>query len=137
MVDFNNGLSVANSVTTDEVLISSVSQVQHIGTVVKAFVYDTSKDNDGGAWRKKTQSASWYTETLGGNRWTGRFASVDLAWSAAGNSNGAVFQASATAGALTSGKFYTATSSTTATEVVRGISKEFQLLLCLFLSLGV
>ena len=27
-----------------------------------AFVYDTSKDSDGGAWRKKTQHTSWYQE---------------------------------------------------------------------------
>ena len=27
-----------------------------------AFVYDTSKDSDGGAWRKKTQNTSWYNE---------------------------------------------------------------------------
>ena len=27
-----------------------------------AFVYDTSKDSDGGAWRKKTQHTSWYRE---------------------------------------------------------------------------
>ena len=26
------------------------------------FVYDTSKDSDGGAWRKTTQSTSWYNE---------------------------------------------------------------------------
>ena len=26
------------------------------------FVYDTSKDSDGGAWRKKTQSTSWFNE---------------------------------------------------------------------------
>ena len=27
-----------------------------------AFVYDTSKDSDGGEWRKKTQHTSWYNE---------------------------------------------------------------------------
>ena len=26
------------------------------------FIYDTSKDSDGGAWRKRTQTASWYNE---------------------------------------------------------------------------
>jgi len=26
------------------------------------FIYDTSKDSDGGAWRKRTQDASWYNE---------------------------------------------------------------------------
>ncbi len=28
------------------------------------FVYDTRKDSDGGAWRKRTQNTSWYNETL-------------------------------------------------------------------------
>ena len=35
------------------------------------FVYDTSKDSDGGAWRKTTQSTSWYDEGVSqfrGNR---------------------------------------------------------------------
>ena len=34
-------------------------------TAVDVFVYDTSKDSDGGAWRKRTQHTSWYNETLG------------------------------------------------------------------------
>ena len=33
-------------------------------TAVDVFVYDTSKDSDGGAWRKRTQSTSWYNEKL-------------------------------------------------------------------------
>jgi len=33
-------------------------------TAVDVFVYDTSKDSDGGAWRKRTQNTSWYNETL-------------------------------------------------------------------------
>ena len=32
---------------------------------VDVFVYDTRKDSDGGAWRKRTQNTSWYNETLG------------------------------------------------------------------------
>ena len=31
---------------------------------VDVFVYDTSKDSDGGAWRYRTQHTSWYKETL-------------------------------------------------------------------------
>jgi hypothetical protein len=34
------------------------------GTTVDVFVYDTRKDSDGGAWRKRTQHTSWYNETL-------------------------------------------------------------------------
>lgn len=35
-----------------------------IDTAVDVFVYDTSKDSDGGAWRMRTQHTSWYKETL-------------------------------------------------------------------------
>lgn len=34
------------------------------GTAADIFVYDTSQDSDGGAWRKRTQYTSWYDETL-------------------------------------------------------------------------
>ena len=34
-------------------------------TAVDVFVYDTRKDSDGGAWRKRTKHTSWYNETLG------------------------------------------------------------------------
>ena len=33
-------------------------------TAVDVFIYDTSKDSDGGAWRHRTQHTSWYNETL-------------------------------------------------------------------------
>ena len=31
---------------------------------VDIFIYDTSKDSDGGKWRKRTKKTSWYNETL-------------------------------------------------------------------------
>ena len=41
-------------------------------TLGHIFVYDTSRDSDGGAWRYRTQHTSWYNEPLGniyrGNR---------------------------------------------------------------------
>ena len=36
--------------------------IQH--TAKDVFIYDTSKDSDGGAWRKRTQHTSWYNEEL-------------------------------------------------------------------------
>ena len=33
-------------------------------SAVDVFVYDTSKDSDGGAWRQRTQHTSWYNEPL-------------------------------------------------------------------------
>ena len=34
-------------------------------TATDIFVYDTRKDSDGGAWRKRTQDTSWYNEGIG------------------------------------------------------------------------
>jgi len=44
--------------------LESINSVKS-DTAVDVFVYDTSKDSDGGAWRKRTQYTSWYNETLG------------------------------------------------------------------------
>jgi hypothetical protein len=49
--------------------IDEISQINaeliHNDTVQDIYIYDTSKDSDGGAWRKKTQHLSWYNEELG------------------------------------------------------------------------
>ena len=37
-------------------------------TAVDIFVYNTRKDSDGGAWRKRTQHTSWYNEGAGSHR---------------------------------------------------------------------
>ena len=36
--------------------------------VTDLFIYDTSKDSDGGAWRKKTKHTAWYNEASSSNR---------------------------------------------------------------------
>ena len=46
-----------------ELSLQSVEAVTG-GSAVDVFVYDTSKDSDGGAWRKRTSYTSWYNETL-------------------------------------------------------------------------
>jgi len=45
---------------------SSLSAIDAVvpKTAVDVFIYDTSKDSDGGAWRKRTQDTSWYNEPL-------------------------------------------------------------------------
>jgi len=45
---------------------SSLSAIDAIVpmSAVDVFVYDTSKDSDGGAWRKRCQHLSWYNEKL-------------------------------------------------------------------------
>ncbi|HYE48582.1 MAG TPA: hypothetical protein VEB20_03255, partial [Azospirillaceae bacterium] len=37
----------------------------HAAAPVAVFVYDTTRDSDGGAWRKRCADKSWATETLG------------------------------------------------------------------------
>ena len=55
--------------TTDNVLIKG-AEIENISPILtkltdsasSIFIYDTSNDSDGGAWRKRTQNASWYNE---------------------------------------------------------------------------
>ena len=58
--NFNANISELNlSELTLKALAETISD-----TAVDIFVYDTRKDSDGGAWRKRTQHTSWYNETL-------------------------------------------------------------------------
>ena len=59
--------NVTGDLTGNLAGISSIASISSSisDTAVDVFVYDTSKDSDGGAWRKRTQHTSWYNETLG------------------------------------------------------------------------
>ena len=57
-----NGTLVSDGVTSELDLSAISSSISD--TAVDIFVYDTRKDSDGGAWRKRTQYTSWYNETL-------------------------------------------------------------------------
>lgn len=46
--------------------------------VTAMFVYDTSKDSDGGAWTEKCQHTSWYNEAING-KWLGAQTSESFA----------------------------------------------------------
>ena len=64
----NQGVATTDSVTfagvsTHEFDLSAIDATIN-DTAVDVFVYDTRKDSDGGAWRKRTQHTSWYNETL-------------------------------------------------------------------------
>jgi len=56
-------LSVSGKTTTNELDLDAIAATI-ADTAVDIFVYDTRKDSDGGAWRKRTQHTSWYNETL-------------------------------------------------------------------------
>jgi hypothetical protein len=66
VTSMSGDLAVTNGTITgvSELSISGITS-SISDTVVDVFVYDTSKDSDGGAWRKRTQNTSWYNETLG------------------------------------------------------------------------
>ena len=52
------------SITSKNYIFGAISTTIS-DTATDIFVYDTSKDSDGGAWRKRTTNTSWYNETLG------------------------------------------------------------------------
>jgi len=56
-----------NHASIKDLDLKNLSQINSeiADTAVDVFVYDTRKDSDGGAWRKRTQNTSWYNETLG------------------------------------------------------------------------
>ena len=50
-----------------DVQIENISKVkaQLTHSPIHGFIYDTSKDSDGGSWRHRCQHTSWYNEELG------------------------------------------------------------------------
>ena len=56
-------LHVAGTSGTDDARLTAVSATI-AATAIDVFVYDTRKDSDRGAWRKRTQHTSWYNEPL-------------------------------------------------------------------------
>ena len=59
------GLAYQDSV--GEVVIDKI-KAKTSDTAVDVFVYDTRKDSDGGAWRKKATTQSWYNEGVSSKR---------------------------------------------------------------------
>ena len=68
-VPANADLGSAAFVDTKEFLLSKGSNLNAINSIISEtaydiFLYDTTKDSDGGAWRKRTKNTSWYNEEL-------------------------------------------------------------------------
>jgi len=61
--DPSHKLHVSGDIKSDQYLLDAIAE-SNTDTAVDVFVYDTRKDSDGGAWRKRTQHTSWYNETL-------------------------------------------------------------------------
>ena len=63
----NQGVATTDDPTFANTKLAAISK-DISDTAVDVFVYDTRKDSDGGAWRKRTQNTSWYNEASGSNR---------------------------------------------------------------------
>ena len=65
-----NSNAASDLLTTQD--LTGIYQNLHVSpnAITAMFVYDTSKDSDGGAWTEKCSSTSWYNETLSG-KWLG------------------------------------------------------------------
>lgn len=68
-VPSNADLGSAAFMDKKEFLLSKGSSLSEINATIPQsataiFIYDTTKDSDGGAWRKRCQNTSWYNEAL-------------------------------------------------------------------------
>jgi len=62
-LDVRGDITATSSITGSNYEIAGISS-SISDSAIDVFVYDTSKDSDGGAWRKRTKHTSWYNETL-------------------------------------------------------------------------
>ena len=111
----------SDSVTSPDMTLSGVNAAalhRSPNAVTAMFVYDTSKDSDGGAWTEKCQHTSWYNEDING-KWLGAQASEAAARAVAGATAGDYFQLT------TNGKFYKLNAASGTTEVFRGNKRDF------------
>lgn len=98
--------------------VSAAALHRSPNAIAALFVYDTSKDSDGGAWTERCQHTSWYNETIYG-KWLGAQASEAAARAVSGATTGDYFQLS------TDGKFYKLNAGSGTTEVFRGNKRAF------------
>lgn len=110
-----SALSAASVVSQD---LSAIDRTVFAGTLVDAFIYDTSKDSDGGAWRKRCSHTSWENETLSGN-WLGSAANETAARLISGATTGSYYYDT------TALWFYTLNAGSGKTATYRGNVRQF------------
>ena len=64
-------LSTGTIVQQDLTGVTAAALHRSPNAINSMFIYDTSKDSDGGAWTEKCQNKSWYNESLSG-KWLGQ-----------------------------------------------------------------
>lgn len=119
--DANKPVSTAQQAAIDlkaNLVDAESTQTLHLGTVVASFLYDTSKDSDGGAWRKRCADKSWYTETICTGVWRGQQTEASCR-AISGAATGDYFQSTA------DWLFYSLNAGSGVTQVYRGNKREF------------
>lgn len=111
----SSALSAASVVSQD---LSAIDRTVFAATIVDTFLYDTSKDSDGGAWRKRCAHTSWENETLSGN-WLGSAANEAAARAISGATTGSYYYDTTAAG------FYTLNAGSGKTATYRGNVRQF------------
>lgn len=86
--------------------------------ITALFIYDTSKDSDGGAWTERCQHTSWWNEAING-KWLGSQATEAAARAVSGATTGDYFQRTS------DGRFYSLNAGSGTTEVFRGNKRDF------------
>jgi hypothetical protein len=71
-------LSASSAIQQDLSGVTAQALHRSPNAVTAMFVYDTSKDSDGGAWTEKCQHTSWYNEALNG-KWLGAWSNETMA----------------------------------------------------------
>ena len=108
-----------NSVSAPNETLAAINKTFFTASgIVAAIIYDTKKDSDGGAWRKRCQSTSWYNETVYGN-YLGERTTEAAARAMSGATTNDFFHNT------TDGKFYALNATSGVTEVFRGNRREF------------
>ena len=105
--------SALDALSAVEQDLAAIDQAVFAATLVDVFLYDTSKDSDGGAWRKRCSHTSWEAETLAGN-WLGSAANEAAARALGGAVTGSYYYDTTALG------FYTLNAGSGKTATTRG-----------------
>lgn len=98
--------------------LAAIDRTVFAATIVDTFLYDTEKDSDGGAWRKRCAHTSWEAETLSGN-WLGSAANEAAARAISGATTGSYYYDTTALG------FYTLNAGSGKTATYRGNVRQF------------
>lgn len=113
-----NDITGLGAMIADDTTLAAINQSVFSATIVDTFLYDTSKDSDGGAWRHRCGHTSWENETLSGN-WLGSAANETAARAISGATTGSYYYDTTALG------FYTLNAGSGKTATYRGNVRQF------------